>query len=420
MRKSLWILLTAGIILRIILASVTYHPDIQIFDLSGQILKTGNILTLYDYLYTLDKDNVMVKNFPPQAFNYPPAAYFLLGGASLIFTSITPQQIHVDFLFNTKNILGNIYLNLHLLMLKLPYFVFDLGCAFLLFKFFDNFKTKVLAFALWMFNPLTLYATFMMGQYDIIPTFFVILSLYLMKKEKASNSKNLYLAALFLGIGAAFKIYPFLFLVPLVSLSKSWLDRFKILVVGLIPYALTILPFLPSQGFRMNALLANQVSKSFYPQIPVSGGESIILFLAALIFFYFVFLNFLSDKIYLWKQMFLVILLFFIFTHFHPQWFLWLTPFLIIEIVKSQFKNIFVTALMLLSWFALLFFFDSSLSIGLFSPINPKLYQGEDLWHLIGVSLDFNLLRSVFHTLIAGSAIYLIVSYFPKKLPDSS
>lgn len=420
MKKSLWIILTVGIIIRIILSSITYHPDIQIFDLSGQILKGGNILTFYDYLYTLDKDNVMVKNFPPHALNYPPATYFLLGGASLIFTSITPPQIHADFLFNTKSILGNIFLNLHLLMLKLPYFVFDLGCAFLLFKFFDDPRKKMLAFTLWIFNPLTLYATFMMGQFDIIPTFFTIASLYVVKKGKESSLKNLLWAAIFLSVGASFKIYPFLFLIPLAAMSKSMIDRFKILSLGLIPYIITILPFLPSSGFRTNALLANQLNKSFYSQISVSGGESIILFLAALIFFYFVFLNFLSDKIYLWQHFFIVILLFFIFTHFHPQWFLWLTPFLIIEMIKSQFKNIFAIILMLLSWFWLLFFFDPSLSIGLFSPVNPQLYQGDDLWHLIGTSVDFNLLRSLFHTLIAGSAIYLIYSYFPKKLSDSS
>lgn len=420
MKKKLWIILAVGILLRVILSLITYHPDIQIFDLSGQILKTGNILTIYDYLYTLEEDNVMVKNFPSYALNYPPAAYFLLGGLSLILTSLIPSSVHMDFLFNTQNTLGNIFLNLHLLALKLPYFIFDLGCAFLLFKLFDDFKKKMLAFTLWMFNPLTLYVTFMMGQYDIIPTFFTIASLYMVKKAKESSLKSLLWAAIFLGIGTAFKIYPILFIIPLAALAKSWLQRLSIVVAGLIPYILTILPFLQSPGFRTNALLANQLNKSFFPQIPVSGGESILLFLASLIFVYLIFLHQKLEKNNLWQYFFIIILLFFIFTHFHPQWFLWLTPFLIIEAVFTKFKNIFVTALMLLSWFSLLFFFDSSLSIGLFSPINPQLYQGENLWHLIGISLDFNLLRSVFHTLIAGSAIYFIFSYFPRKLPDSA
>ena len=413
--KKLWIILAIGIILRIILSSITYHPDIQVFDLSGQILKRGNILTLYDYLYTLDKDNEMVKNFPPQAFNYPPAAYFLLGGTSLIFTSITPPQIHADFLFNTKNILGNIYLNLHLLMLKLPYFVFDLGCAFLLFKFLDNFKTKVLAFAFWMFNPLTLYATFMMGQYDIISTFFVILSLYVVKNGKETDLKTLYLAAVFLGIGASFKVFPFLFLIPLAALTRSWQGRFKVLAVGVAPYILTILPFLSSSGFRTNALLANQLNKSFYSQIPVSGGESIILFLAALVLFYLIFLHQKLERINLWQSFFIILLVFFIFTHFHPQWFLWLSPFLVIEMVKSQLKNILVSTTLLISWFMMLFFFDASLTLGIFAPINPVLYQSKTLWELLSINIDYNFTRSILQTFFAGSAIYFIYCYFPRK-----
>lgn len=420
MKKSLWTILMIGIILRIILASITYHPDIQVFDLSGEILKRGNNLTLYDYLYSLDKDNVMVKNFPPQALNYPPAAYFLLGGTSSIFTSIIPPQIHADFLFNTRNILGNIYLNLHLLMLKLPYFFFDLGCAFLLFKFFDDPKKKMLTITLWIFNPLTLYATFMMGQFDIIPTFFVILSLFLVKKGQDSGIKNILWAAICLGIGVAFKIYPILFLIPLASLTRLWIDRFKIILVGLLPYILTLLPFLPSQGFRTNALLANQLNKSFFAQIPVSGGESIILFLATLVFFYFTFLHQRLEKNSLWQSFFIVILIFFIFTHFHPQWFLWLTPFLIIEAVSNGFKNLFITLTAFFSWFILLFFFDQSLTLGLFAPINPQLFQGNDLMSLIGLNLDINFSRSVLHTIFVGSALYFIYSYFPKKLFDSS
>lgn len=419
MNKYIWIILVAGLMLRLILSSLTFHPDIQVFDLAGQILKRGHLLDFYDYLYTLPPDDQIIKNFPPFSLNYPPLTYILLGGSSLIFTSLTPTQIHSDFLFNTKNILGNMSLFFHLLALKLPLLFFDLGCAVLLFKFFDDYKTKLLAFTIWMFNPLTLYATFMMGQYDIIPTFFTIASLYMVKKGRKSSLKNIYLATILLGIGAAFKIYPFLFLIPLASLTKLFRIRLKIIVLGLVPYLLTILPFLPSAGFRSNALLANQLSKSFYLQIPVSGGESIILFLASLTFFYLVFLK-ISDQKNLWHFYFLVILLFFIFTHTHPQWFLWLTPFLIIEAVVTRFKNILVTATAFFSWFMLLFFFDQSLTIGLFAPIYPQVYQGKDLWQLMGVSLDINFLRSIFHTLFVGAALYFIYRYFPKKLSTTS
>lgn len=419
MTKKIWTILIIGIILRIVLSLSTFHPDIQVFDLSGQLLKKGEILSLYDYMYNLPPDDKYSKNYPPHALNYPPATYILLGGISLLFTNLTPPSIHEDFLFNTKNILGNIYLNLHLLFLKLPYFIFDLGCAYLLYRFFDDLKTKILAFTLWIFNPVTLYATFMMGQYDIIATFSVILALLLVKKGKESNFNSLTFAAVLLGIGVAFKIYPLLFIIPLAALAKSWLQKFAVVMVGLIPYAITILPYLQSPGFRTNALLANQLNKSFYPQLAVSGGESILLFLAALIFFYFVFLHQKLEKNDLWQYFFILILIFFIFTHFHPQWFLWLTPFLIIEMVKSKMENTFVTLTLFLSWFLMLFFFDSSLTLGLFAPINSSLFQSKSLWEILGITINYNFSRSILQTLFAGSAFYFIYRYFPRKSSDS-
>lgn len=414
MKKSLWTILLIGIILRIILALITYHPDIQIFDLSGQILKKGNILNFYDYLYKLPTDSQMVKSFPASALNYPPAVYFLLGGVSLVLTAVTPSSVHQDFLFNTRNVLGNIFLNIHLLVLKLPYFVFDLGAAFLLYKFFDDPRKKLLAFTLWIFNPITLYATFMMGQFDIIPTFFVILALYIMKN---AHLKKIWWATLFLGIGAAFKIYPLLFLVPLASLEKNWLNRLKIILGGLGIYFLTIIPFLNSVGFRTNALLANQLSKSFYAQIPISGGESIILFLFSVVLFYLIFLTNKEIIDTLWQRFFMIILLFFIFTHFHPQWFLWLTPFLILEMVTSHFKNILVLILALLSWLGMLFFFDSSLTFGLLAPIFPQLYQMMDVWHLLNINVDVNFFRSSLQSLLAVSGAFFIVNIFIKRSP---
>lgn len=419
MTKKIWVILIIGIILRVFLSLSTFHPDIQVFDLSGQILKKGNILSLYDYLYNLSPDDKYLKSYPPQALNYPPATYILLGGSSLLFTSLTPPSIHEDFLFNTKNILGSIYLNLHLLSLKLLLFLFDLGCAYLLYKFFDNLKTKLLAFILWIFNPVTLFATFMMGQYDVIATFFVILSLYIVKKGKESSVRNLTFASILLGIGVAFKIYPVLFIIPLAALAKSWLYRCLVVCAGIIPYILTILPFLQSSGFKANALFANQLNKSFFAQLPISGGESIILFLAALIFSYFVFLQRRLEKNNLWQSFFIIALIFFIFTHFHPQWFLWLTPFLIIEIVKSQFRNFLALLVLFLSWFLMLFFFDSSLTLGLFAPVNPALYQSKTFWQILNINIDFNFSRSLLQTFFVGAAFYFIYSYFPKKDSNS-
>ena len=201
---------------------------------------------------------------------------------------------------------------------------------------------------------------------------------------------------------------------PLAALKKSWVDRIKIVATGAVVYLLTIVPFLSSQGFRATALLAGQTTKSLYAQIPISGGETIILFLAFLVFIYVVFLYRSVSVEKLWQRFFILMLLFFIFTHWHPQWFLWITPFLIIDFVKSGLKRWLPLAISFFSFLGLLSFFDAGLTVWLFAPIAPKLYGAAGFWQQLGISLDINLARSVLQTLFAGSALYYLYIYFSK------
>ena len=192
----------------------------------------------------------------------------------------------------------------------------------------------------------------------------------------------------------------------------------KIIAIGILPYILVILPFLPSCGFRSTALVANQTLKSLYTQIPVSGGESIMLFLAALIFFYLIYLRKKILPQFLWQRFFVILLLFFTFTHYHPQWFLWISPFFILVLIKSGFKHVLATLIALFSFIGLLFFFDSGLTLGLLCPIFPNLYNAPSLWQILNLSPDYNFFRSILQTIFAGSALYFIYYYFPGKSED--
>ena len=411
--KKIWIILIVAITIRLFLSLVTFHPDIQAFALAGYLIKQGNILNLYDLLSALPEGHQILKSYPTYIFNYPPLIYLWHG---LFYSSInifSNQNFLEMFLFNVPEALKNPVVFIHLFTLKLPLMVFDLGTGFLLFKFFEDKTKAVIALVLWLFNPVTLHATYMMGQFDIIPVFFTILSILLLKNKL--TFKTGLLAALSLGLGAAFKIYPLFFVVPLISLFKSWKIRSLIAFSALSPYILSILPFINSSGFRSNALVASQTTKSFYSQIAVSGGESILLFLSALAFFYFLFLHNTISPSRVWRYFFITLLLFFIFTHTHPQWFLWLTPFLIIELVESKFKNVYAGILALMSFIGLLFFFDPSLTIGLFAPLWRDLYSSKSLWELLNISIDFNFARSFLHSIFVGAGLFYLYIYFPRS-----
>lgn len=368
--KKLWIVLIVGIILRIFLSLSTFHPDIAALSAGGQFVTSGHILNLYDY-----SSNALV-------LNYPPLIYWLFG----LF----------NFLFS-----GNVSL------LKLSYLFFDISIAFLLSKIVDPKKT-FLAFSLWIFNPVSLYSTYMMGQFDIIPTFFTILAIYLISKEKLSW------AAIALGGGIAFKLYPIFLLIPLILLGKGIWVKIKLLILAGLPYIISILPYFPSAEFRSTALFANQSSKSLYANIPVSGGESILLFPAFLIIFYLYILR-RTDKFPFWKLYLVPLMLFFIFTHYHPQWLIWVTPFLILDLVNEKFRNIIPTLILFGSWIVALFFFDPSLTVGMFAPLFPVLKNTPDIWTLLNLNLDYHFSRSILQTIFAAASIYLISFHILKK-----
>jgi len=76
----------------------------------------------------------------------------------------------------------------YLFLLKSWYLIFDLGIAFLLLRLIVDNQKRLLAFKLWMTNPVVILVCYMHGQYDIVPTFFVALSLYYVAVGKSRRS----------------------------------------------------------------------------------------------------------------------------------------------------------------------------------------------------------------------------------------
>lgn len=371
MKIKFWLLIASGLLVRLILSLMTYHSDMDVFDYAGKLVSEGNILNLYDFTQA------------SAVLNYPPAIYLYHGFFKLIFGGISSG-----------------------LLLKLPYIIFDILAGLLLFKLSGR---KLWVLGLWIFNPVTLYATYMMGQFDIIPVFFILLSLFFAFKNKLSY------AALALGFGIAFKLFPVFLLLPLVIFGKNNLERLKLLILGILPYAASIIFYLPSASFRSTALFAGQSSKSLYAVIPVSGGESLMLFPLFLIIYYlFIWAgqkNFVRNDI---LKLFLIpLLLFFIFTHYHPQWLIWIIPLLILTLGLKNYKSLIPYLLIIFSWFASLFFFDPSLTLGIFYPVgtDPNL----TLWSLFNLNPDYNLSRSIIQTVFAAAAFFLIYENLPKK-----
>lgn len=79
----------------------------------------------------------------------------------------------------------NPYIFRYLFFYKLPYFIFDLGVAAIIWRFIDDLKYRKLALLIWFFNPLTLFATYIFGRFEVFGIFFLALSAYQLKQHRA-------------------------------------------------------------------------------------------------------------------------------------------------------------------------------------------------------------------------------------------
>jgi Gpi18-like mannosyltransferase len=391
-----------ALLLRLILMPIASHPDIWSLNSARYFFVEKGEWNVYDYLASLPADHVWSKNYGQNYFTYPPLSYFTSSFFSFFLKPFYQPEITPWVMKNYPNIYGSASISRHLFLFKLPYLFFDFGIAYLLCKLFSKEKEKKAAFALWLFNPASLYSAYLVGQFELQPLFFVVLSLFLAKKEKPTW------AAVALGVGGAYKMFPLFFLPILAfSLGKTLLAKTRLFIYGLLPFVLSVLPFLGSPFFRQLVLFSNQSQKFLHMSLPLSGAEAIYLFifLWGLVFFISYYQR---QKKHLWLYFLSIMLIFFSLTHYHPQWFVWLTPLLVIQLVKTKFKLSFLTVFMFFSWLVITLCFESSLNYGLFVPLNPTLWEAPSLSLTINRFYDVFQLKSIIRSLFAAAGAAMI------------
>ena len=411
--KSWWfILLILGVVLRLVLMPITLHVDLWGHSFSAYFLAYEGRLNIYETLVNLPSSHPLVRNFGvADIFIYPPLTYYTLGFFKLLMRPFSDASFipwlmsNLDKIYTYPGLLKEIFLS------KLPYLFLDVALAFFLAGLFKKERLKKISFALWMFNPLALYATFMVGQLDILPVFFVVLSLYFFRRKP-------YLAAIFLGIGGAYKMFPLLFILPLAFVvGKTFFERFKLVVIGFLPFFLSILPFINSSAFRSMVLFSPKSQKMLFMGWNLSGAEVVYPFILFLMFFYF--LAWFYPKRWSISNYFIaILLLIFSVTHYHPQWFLWVTPFLIYDLVKNKFKNLVLVLTLFVCWLIITLLFEPSLSLSLFNPIFPELNKAVGLSEILSKYTDVFQFKSLIRSVFAATSLFYIFRLFKSPLKD--
>lgn len=373
-----------ALILRFLIAPFFYHPDIKSQNFHFQYLSKG-VLNIYQYISS-NKDSLPYRD----TFNYLPLTYFSLGSYHALIKPIFPQKLSAWL--NDWSVSQNSYDNFpfFMLILKLPYVFFDIGISLILLKLYSR---KI--FLLWLFNPLSLYLIYILGNFDIIPVFFTVLSWYFLKSSKSLLSFFL------LGVATALKLYPLLFLPFFLFYKPKYI--FKNLLFFSLPLIFTVLPFIGSQPF-INSLTTSGLSQKildfkigFLPLFPV--------------FYLIIFINFLYHRRK--PESFLYLFLaFIVLVDFHAQWLLWYLPFLLPAVSKLKLKSALFILISCLCLFSIIITNDNFLFWGHLTPVSPAfifLRSPHDIL-LFRFSVNPEILKIYLKTILGILSLALIFS----------
>ncbi len=390
----------AAILIRLLIMPLYFHPDIKDIAFRTSFLSRG-VTNIYEHLKV---DPTTKVNAPD--FAYPPLTYFFLGTYQIVaqpFLGPEYKQFLLDFSGNAASS-PNIFR--YLFILKLPYLLFDVLVGVILLKLIKKDADKKASLLFWFFNPVNLYAIYMIGQFDIIPAFLTFLSFYLW------NKGSFKLSGLSLGLGASFKSFPLL-LLPFFILSKEK-TRNKIIhaTIALTTYGLTILPYLNSVAFRQDVLFSNLSQRIFENKLNISSFE-ISLFVLAIAFICLSYLLF--KKITLLIAITAALLSIYTFSRFHAQWIIWIMPFLAL-IWSFKKVSIIASAIFCICYFIIFTTFnDKFLTTGLLSPISLTFLEIPSLNQLFDLS-TINLIDKIAHLGIFISIITIMHQSMIKRL----
>jgi hypothetical protein len=328
---------------------------------------------------------------------YPPLAMWMIGLFQALWRLPLPANLSstVEPRFEA---LGAPDIFYALFASKTLYLVFDLAAALLWLRIYRNKpRERRLAWLFWIFNPLVIYNAYIHGQYDLLPVFFVVVSLYFAKRGQPRW------AALWLGIGGCFKNFPLFFLLPLLIIfGKSWRERLILFAIGAIPYLVLMAPFLGA--YRRS--ISGYSNWYFRASYDLGFGAQVYLFVV----FYAILLWYLYQRRAhtfedLWRACFAVLLVYYQFSYFDLHYWAWIIPMATIYWVQrpreaTPFYIVILTCLLVLT---------APTPLARFlAPISPRFFlRVPSLIEALSPYLPMLFIVNVVRSLLAGTCFYL-------------
>lgn len=256
-------------------------------------------------------------------FPYPPIMFLieLIGG----IISIGVKNIFI------KNIL-----------FKIPSLVFDLLGLYFLVKMFPD-RRKYIG-VLYFASPIIFYATYMHGQLDIIPTVFLLGSLYFL-----INKRNNMIFSIMLALALSSKLH-ILAIIPLLYLyiykKDGFIEATKSIGTSFLLTILIILPFFDTENNFMKMVIMNKEQKGVTSIFLQYQNNRIYFSILAIMCIYLKAFSLKKiNKNLLYSFCGVLFSIFLILVLPMPGWYVWIVPFITIFFVNvsmDKYVNIYI------------------------------------------------------------------------------
>lgn len=357
-----WLLI--GLLIRLAVMPFTLHGDLI------HIYKWPHYLVHGEWdVYGIVADVRGTNYYPPLSVLFFAAMQFVLGG---IFSN---YEGFLDFLLEkgtgARDIFASDDLFLSLFLMKVPYLIFDVLLILCCWKMLNDDRDRRVFAVFWAVNPLVIYGTYMVGQFSLIPTYFVVLACYLSLRKGYEAYACLSIAA-----GCLFKVFPILFL-PIIVLicSRSIKDFLRLSLIGIGPVIVFYGIFYMISGeilFKMYSDLSYNVNTGLTIESAAMWVSRVAVY--GLVCFHILFKRRGEFDYPLLIQYFLIIYIavYWGFIMNQTHYFIWFVPFFILYVQRRPpWRKLFYAVLLIILLGGLR---SRASSLGIFAPIHPELF----------------------------------------------
>lgn len=380
-RKYLMTAIVVGVLFKLLLMGLfsSDYQDLMFIPFVKCFLSGKNP---YQYYY----DNALLSSFP-----YPPIMLFLecIGGVFVTF-------------------FGGMPIFFRNLIFKLPLLLMDLLGLYYLFCISRNKRKYILV--LYFLSPIVLYASYMHGQLDIIPTVFLVGAVYYLTKMSSAAKKETafewrFILFLTLALASKFHIAAALPLFYLyIYKRKGWKKAVRMIGLPILFTVAVVLPFWGS-GF-VNMVLFNKEQQAIDTVYLDYGGAHLLLTVLGLLFLYFqAFQIKQMNRDLLISMTGLLFSVFLALVPAMPAWFIWVVPFIMLYLAgqsENRGKMVLVYGGFNLFYLIYYVFFHQTQFVDLY-------FLGRDLSFL---KLSDEGLENIVFSLMVGIFLILVVCMY--------